>query len=142
MYRPGYFLNSSMRKTCNFLIQWHFDYACSSWCSSLSKYFQKRLQVTQNKVVRFINKYNSRRSVRNSDMSKLGMLNVEHRGKQMSLNHLYRIYNDCCPEYMRDNFIQVFEVHSYSTRHSLHNLRVPSVNNISKNTFYYHAVQD
>ena len=92
--------------------------------------------------MRFINKYNPRRSVRSSDLSKLGMLNVEHRVKQMRLNHVYRIYNNCCPEYMRDNFIQVSEVHSYSTRHSLHNFKVPSVNNISKSTFYYNAVQD
>ena len=145
MYRQGYFLISSMRKTlCNSLIQCHFDYARSSWYSSLSKYFQKRLQVTQNKnkVVRFINKYNSRRSVRSSDLSKLGMLNVENRVKQMRLNHVYRIYNDCCPEYTRDNFIQVSEVHGYSTRQSLHNFKIPSVNNISKSTFYYNAVQD
>ena len=67
---------------------------------------------------------------------------MEHRVKQMRLNHVYRIYNNCCPEYMRDNFIQVSEVHSYSTRHSLHNFKVPSVNNISKSTFYYNAVQD
>ena len=41
LYRQGYFLTSSMRKTlCNSLIQCHFDYACSSWYSSLSKYFQ------------------------------------------------------------------------------------------------------
>ena len=72
MYRQGYFLTSSMRKTlCNSLIQCHFDYACSSWYSTLSKYFQKRLQVTQNKVVRFVSKYNPRRSVRSSDLSKL-----------------------------------------------------------------------
>ena len=43
---------------------------------------------------------------------------------------------------MRDNFIQVTEVHSYSTRHGLHNFKVPSMNNISKSTFYYNAVQD
>ena len=127
---------------CNSLIQCHFDYACSSWYSSLSKYFQERLQVTQNKVVRFINKYNTRRSVRSSDLCKLGMLNVDYRVEQMRRNHVYRIYNNCCPEYMRDNFIQVSEVHSYSTRHSLHNFNVPSVNNISKSTFYYNAVQD
>ena len=62
--------------------------ACSSRCSSLSKYFQKRLQVTQTKVVRFINKYNSRISVRVSDLSKLGMLNVEHRVKQLRWNRV------------------------------------------------------
>ena len=43
---------------------------------------------------------------------------------------------------MRDNFIQVSEVHSHSTRHSLHNFKVLSVNNISKSTFYYNAAQD
>ena len=91
MYRQGYFLTSSMRKkSCNSLIQCHFDYACSSWYNRLSKYFKKRLQVTQNKAVRFINKYNPRRSVRSSDLFKLGMLNVEHRIKQMRLIHVYR----------------------------------------------------
>ena len=85
----GIFFTSSMRKTlCNSLIQCHFDYACSTWYSSLSKYFQERLQVIQNKVVRFINRYNSRRSVRSSDLSKLGMLYMEHRVKQMRLNHV------------------------------------------------------
>ena len=35
-------------------------------------------------------------------------------------------------------------MHDYSTRHSLHNFKAPSVNNtcISKSTFYYNAVQD
>ena len=32
--------------------------------------------------------------------------------------------------------------YSYNTRHSLHNFKVPSINNISKSTFYYNAVQD
>ena len=44
MYWQGYFLTSSMRKTlCNSLIQCHFDYASSSWYSTLSKYFQKKV---------------------------------------------------------------------------------------------------
>ena len=38
--------------------------------------------------VRFINKYNFRRSIRSSDLSKLGMLNVKHRVKQMRPNQL------------------------------------------------------
>ena len=67
---------------------------------------------------------------------------MEHRVKQMRLNHAYRIYNNCCLQYMRDNFIQVCEVHSYSTKHSLNKFKVPSVNNISKSTFNYNAVQD
>ena len=64
---------------------------------------------------------------------------MEQRVKQMRLNQMY---NKCCSEYIRDNFIKVSGVHSYSTRHSLHNLKILSVNNISKSTFYYNAGQD
>ena len=52
---------------------------------------------------------------------------MEHRVKQMRLNHVYRIYNNFCPECMRENFSQVSEMHNYSTRHSLHNSEVPLV---------------
>ena len=34
------------------LIQCHFDYACTSWYSGLTK--KSRLQVAQNKVIRFM----------------------------------------------------------------------------------------
>ena len=39
---------------CSALIQCHLDYSCSSWYAGLNKTLKKKLQVTQNKVVRFI----------------------------------------------------------------------------------------
>jgi len=36
------------------LVQCHFDYACSSWYSSLTKKTQSKLQVSQNKLIRII----------------------------------------------------------------------------------------
>ena len=36
------------------LIQCHFDYGCSSWYSGLSKRAKSRLQVAQNKDIRFV----------------------------------------------------------------------------------------
>ena len=123
-------------------ISWDYVSPGSVWRgNSNSKYFQKRLKITQNKEVRFINKYNSR-SIRCSVLSKLGVLNVEHRVKQIRLNHAYRIYNNCCPDNMRENFSQASEVHNYGTRHSLENYKVSLVNNISKSTFYYNARQN
>ena len=119
-----------MRKTlCNSLIQCHFEYAFSSLYSCLSKYFQKRVTNSSEQDSEVHNKYNFRRSIRIPDLSKLEMLNVEHQVKQMRLNHVYRIYNNCCPKYMRETFSQV---PNYSTRYSLHNYKVPLVNNMSK----------
>ena len=55
LYRQGHFLNERTRKTlCTALIQCHFDYCCSSWYSALSQKLQKRLQIMQNKMIRFI----------------------------------------------------------------------------------------
>ena len=48
-------LNIRSRSTLSSaLIQCYFDYCCSSWYSSLTKSLQKKLQIMQNKVARFI----------------------------------------------------------------------------------------
>ena len=39
---------------CSALIQCHIDNACSSWYSGLNKQLKKKLQICQNKTVRFI----------------------------------------------------------------------------------------
>jgi len=54
-YRHSNVLDFDIRKTlCNSLIQCQFDYACSAWFNSFNKTLRNKLQVTQNKVVRFI----------------------------------------------------------------------------------------
>ena len=73
---------------CNSLIQCHFDYATSTWYSSLNKQFRNRVQIMQNKVVHYIKIYGLRTSVQTPDFSGLGMLNVENRVRQMRLNHV------------------------------------------------------
>ena len=40
-------------------------------------------------------------------MRDLGMPNVEHRDKQMRLNQVYKNYDDCYQEYMREYFSRV-----------------------------------
>ena len=42
------------------LIQCHFDYACSFWYPGLSQLLRNRLQVTQNKMIRFVLKLDPR----------------------------------------------------------------------------------
>ena len=54
LYRKQSFLNSKLRRMlCNALIQPHFDYACSAWYSNLNKNSTKKLQIAQNKCIRF-----------------------------------------------------------------------------------------
>ena len=55
LYRQCNFLEEKLRKSiCSALIQCHIDYACSSWYSGLNKQLKKKLQICQNKTVRFI----------------------------------------------------------------------------------------
>ena len=42
-----------------------------------------------------------------SVLSKINMLNVEDRAKQLRLNHVFNIYHDYAPQYLHQNFIKV-----------------------------------
>ena len=54
LYRKQSYLDFNLRRTlCNALIQPHFDYACSAWFPNLNKKFLKKIQIAQNKCMRF-----------------------------------------------------------------------------------------
>ena len=60
LYRQNEFLNPKLRRLLyNSLIQLHFDYPCVSWYHLVSKKI-KKVQVTQNKCIRFYLKLNLR----------------------------------------------------------------------------------
>jgi hypothetical protein len=142
LYRQSKVLNQSMRKTlCNSLIQCQFDYACSAWYNGTNKKLRHRLQITQNKVVRFILNYSPRTSLLNSDFKTLGILRIEDRVKQLSLNHVHKIVHGKCPSYMYENFNKVTDLHSYKTRKCAFNFFVPLVNSASAATFYFNSIK-
>ncbi len=142
LYRQSKFLDLSSKKTlCSALIQSHLDYACSSWYYSLNVTLQNKLQVIQNKMVRFILNLGPRDHVGLSELSKVGFLPVKDRVVQLSLNLVHSIYQGTCPSYMLENFKRVNSVHSHGTRDSAYNFFVPQVNSITKTTFYYNAIK-
>ena len=54
LYRKNRFLAPELRQLlCNAIIQPHFDYTCSAWHPNLTQKLKKKLQVTQNKCIRF-----------------------------------------------------------------------------------------
>ena len=66
LYRKNWFLDVPLhRLLCNALIQPHFDYACTAWYPNLSKKLKDKLQVTQNKWIRFCLKLRSREHISN-----------------------------------------------------------------------------
>ena len=73
LYRKQKFLNLHSKKLLVMsLIQCHFDYACSFWYPGLSKFLRERLQVTQNKMVRFVLKLDPKSHVGSEEFKSLG----------------------------------------------------------------------
>jgi hypothetical protein len=55
LYRKSKYFDLYLRKTlCQALILCHFDYACSAWYSGLMANLKHKLQVCQNKAIRFV----------------------------------------------------------------------------------------
>ena len=94
LYRHKDMLSFNCKKTlCSALIQCHFDYACSSWYPGIRKELTKKLQVMQNKIIRFISDLDSRAHIGNQELAKAGYLSVPDRVKQLKLGHVFKIRN-------------------------------------------------
>ena len=141
LYRYNDMLNLEVRKTlCTALIQCSFDYSCCSWYPGINETFKKKLQVMQNKMVRFILKLDSRAHIGNDELVRAGFLSVVDRVKQLKLGHVFKIKNKSCPIYLRENFSKLDEnAHRRETRSKAYNFQVPRVNT---NTFAYSAIKD
>ena len=103
-------LNLEVRKTlCSALVQCSFDYSCCSWYPGINETFKKKLQVMQNKMVRFILRLDNRAHIGNDELIRAGFLSVSDRIKQLKLGHVYKIWNKTCPSYLTENFSRLNE---------------------------------
>ena len=115
LYRHDDCLSMSLRKTLSSaLMLCHFDYSCSAWYSGLSKLLKRKLQVAQNKVIRFIKQLGLRERITNAILSELNLVNVDTRVKQLKLNHVHKIVNNKCPSFMKDNFVSIKDTHRHT----------------------------
>lgn len=117
LYRKQKFLNLYTKKLLVMsLIQCHFDYACSFWYPGLSKLLKNRLQITQNKIIRFVLKMDPRSHIGPDVFKSLGWLPVSKRVDQIILCHVFKIKSGTAPDYMNAHFVPASSVHSYGTR--------------------------
>ena len=141
LYRYKDILNKESRKTlCTALIQCNFDYSCCSWFPGINETFKKKLQVMQNKMIRFILSLENRSHIGNVELVDAGFLSVPDRVKQLQLGHVFKIKNKTSPKYLTENFVKLNEnSNRIETRAKAYNFQVPR---ISTNTFVYSALRN
>jgi len=98
------------------LIQCHFDYASPVWFYGLTQDLKSKLQVTQNKLIRFVLNLEPRSHIGYEDFIKLNLLPVSDRVNQVTLCHVFKMHNNLAPKYMSEQFSLASNAHAYTTR--------------------------
>ena len=108
LYRKNRFLSQPLRRLlCNALIQPHFDYACSAWYPNLNNRLKSKLQILQNKCIRFCLNLDSKAHIGLTKFDKINWLPISDRFEQcISLMTLkdFKYFNYLSPLYMNDVF--------------------------------------
>ena len=116
LYRKKRFFNKDTRRVlCNALIQPHYDYACCSWYPLLTKTLKKRLQVTQNKCVRFCLNLNNRHRIDEIKFKQINWLPIDKRVEQCIGTLVYKYFQKKVPSYIEDIFTP--KVSKYNIRY-------------------------
>ena len=124
LYRKRNFLDSSLRRLLlNALIQPHFDYACSSWYPMLNKRLSKKIQVAQNKCIRFYLNLKNTAHVGATEFKSINWLPTKHRVEQNICVNIMKFFNGTAPAYADEIFHPADQ--SRITRRSKFRLNVP-----------------
>ena len=98
LHRKNRFLSPPLRRLlCNSLIQPHFDYACSAWYPNLNKRLKSKLQILQNKCIRFCLNLNNRAHIGQKEFEKINWLPVNDRFKQVISSMSFKFCNNTSP---------------------------------------------
>ena len=105
LYRKDWFLDFPLhRLLCNALIQPRFDYACTVWYPQLTEKLRDKLQVTQNKCIRFCLELQCRVLISNEHFQKLNWLPINQRFKQCATSTIFKFVQNKCSAYMNEVF--------------------------------------
>ncbi len=135
LYRQaGCFPTAPKKTLCQSLVQSHLDYAISSWYAAMTQRAKNKLQIIQNKIIRFIRDLEPRTHITTEHMAELNMLKIPERVKQLRLNTAYNMCYDQAPTYLQSNSKQARD-RTQHTRGSRWNFVVPNVKGAERNTF-------
>ena len=105
LYRKNRFLSQPLcRLLHKALIQPHFDYAWSAWYSNLNNRLNSKLQVLQNKCIRFRRNWDSKAHIGLTEFEKINWLPINDRFEQCISSMTFKYFNYLSPLYMNDVF--------------------------------------
>ena len=105
LYRKQNFFNKTTRRLiCNALIQPHFDYACSSWYPLLTQGLKNKIQISQNKCIRYCLKLNNRDHIGITEFKEINWLPVKRRVEQSISGTIFKLFKEEVPVYLKHVF--------------------------------------
>ena len=105
LYRKQKFLTYSLdRLLCNALIQPHYHYACSAWYPSLNKRLLKKIQILQNKCIRYCLKLDNRAFIGADEFKEINWLPAKERVSQCICLNIFKFFNNMAPDYTSEIF--------------------------------------
>ena len=124
LYRKQSFLSYKLRRMlCNALIQPHFDYACSAWYPNLTKNLTKKIQISQNKCIRFCLGLDNRTHIGVNEFKTINWLPVQNRYEQSVAMNAYKFCKKMGPAYLSDTYSLMENLQT--TRKSVLKLELP-----------------
>ena len=107
LYTKNRFLSPEHgRMLCNMLIQPHFDYACPVWYPNLTENMKKKIQITQNKCMRFCLRMNKMHHISEEDFRLINWLPTSKRIDQSINTITFKFVSNTCPYYLK-NFLNL-----------------------------------
>ena len=130
---------ASKRLLSSALIQFHKDYACSSWYHGLQKNLKHKLLILQNKTIIFVLDLTPRSHIGYSEFNRVNWLRVRFIVKQIVPTNMHRLVHGNATLHLREGISIVQERHSYNTTNSVLYLVMPRVNSSGDKLFSYIA---
>ena len=125
LYRKQSFLSSSLKRLlCNALIQPHFDFASPAWYPCLTKKFRKKIQVAQNKCIRFCLNLGESSHIGATEFKAINWLPTKERFEQCVCVGIFNFFAKSAPSYISEMYFPVEQ--SQVTRRSFNKLRIPN----------------
>ena len=105
LWRKHKFLPPPLKRLlCNALIQPHFDYASSAWYQNIHKKLSDKLQICQNKCIRFCLSLGNSSHTGISELKEINWLPVKARFEQNVTTHIFKQQNNLALKYMDEMF--------------------------------------
>ena len=101
LHRKNKFLTPALRRLlCNALIQPHFDYASSAWYPNLTQKMKNKIQITQNKCIRYCLQLDKMTHISKNEFETLNWLPVKDRFNQSINSIVFKYFTKQCPSYL------------------------------------------